>query len=74
MGTSIGNELSHHPLPIPTVSHIGSYVTVANQILYAARKPTKRHQTLLSPRVILKTICAGIGWIWLARLQLWYSI
>ena len=33
-------------------------------------KPTKHHQTLPSPCVILKVIRAGVGWVWLARLEI----
>ena len=33
------------------------------------RKPTESHQTLPSSCVILKAILAGVGWVWLARLN-----
>ena len=39
------------------------------QSWHSTWKRTKSHQTLPSPFVILEAICAGVGWVWLARLE-----
>ena len=65
----MGNELSHTLFRFSGfhASRLAqSYVTGANQIVYAA---IATHQTLPSPCVILKAIRAGVGWVWLARLM-----
>ena len=50
---------------------INGFIFMASALMHSTctRKPTESHQTLPSPGVILKAIRAGVGWVWLARLE-----
>ena len=49
---------------------LNGFIFVTSALMHSTctRKPTESHQTLPSPCMILKAICAGVGWVWLARL------
>ena len=46
------------------------YVTIANPDCLCGNRNVehRNHQTLPSPRMILKAICAEVSWVWLVKL------
>ena len=74
LNASMGNEPRHHGLRIQRLymSRLAqSHVTIrlsTQQSRHSTQEPTESHQALSSPCMILKVICTGVGWVWLARL------
>ena len=73
----MGNELHHHSLLIQwfhtskACDHNRSDCLHRNCDVAHGNLQSVTMQTLPSPFVIMKAICAGLGWIWLATLSLY---
>ena len=64
MSASVGNKLRHHGLSIQRF-HTSRLAQSCDR---SQSDDTETYQDPSSPCVILKAICAGIGWVWFVRL------